>query len=100
MNNHQHDNNANELWLYFQGVTNWVKVVFPTYRKEMKGVAWGKLYNQYKDGNFDSEQLEMEVAGLMTDEEVTKKSGIYEYLLTGNEKYLNIGVFSFRQSKA
>ena len=24
--------NANELWLYFQTVINWVKVVFPNYR--------------------------------------------------------------------
>jgi hypothetical protein len=28
--------NANELWLYFNGVINWIKVVFPKYRKEMK----------------------------------------------------------------
>ena len=35
---HQHDANANALWLYFQQVISWVKVVFPKYRKEMKGV--------------------------------------------------------------
>jgi len=28
--------NANEVWLYFQNVINWVKAVFPNYRKEMK----------------------------------------------------------------
>lgn len=44
----QHEPNANELWLYFQNVINWVKVVFPKYRKEMKGVAWGTLYNEFK----------------------------------------------------
>jgi hypothetical protein len=37
----QHELNANELWLYFQNVINWVKVVFPKYRKEMKGIWWG-----------------------------------------------------------
>lgn len=36
MSKHQHDPNANELWLYYQNVINWVKVIFPNYRKEMK----------------------------------------------------------------
>ena len=36
MAKHQHEPNANELWLYFQNVISWVKVVFPRYRKEMK----------------------------------------------------------------
>jgi hypothetical protein len=38
---HQHDTNCNEIWLYFQTVINWVKVTFPNYRKEMKGLEWG-----------------------------------------------------------
>ena len=36
---HQHDPNADELWLYFQNVINWVQAKFTKYRKEMKGVA-------------------------------------------------------------
>ncbi len=47
MAEHQDDQNANELWTYFQTVINWVNVTFPKYRKEMKGVAWGRLYNKY-----------------------------------------------------
>jgi hypothetical protein len=39
MAKNQHDPNANELWLYFQAVINWVKATFPKYRKEMKGIA-------------------------------------------------------------
>ena len=42
---HQHDTNCNEIWLYFQSVINWVKVTFPHYRKEMKGLDWGIFYN-------------------------------------------------------
>ena len=34
---HQHDPNANELWLHFQNVVNWVRATFPKHRKEMKG---------------------------------------------------------------
>lgn len=33
---HQHDPNANELWLYFQSVMSWTKATFPKYRKEMR----------------------------------------------------------------
>ena len=33
MSTHQKEPNASELWLYFQNVINWVKVVFPVYRK-------------------------------------------------------------------
>ena len=51
MAQHQPEPNANELWLYFQSVINWVKAVFPNYRKEMKGIEWGFLYNEFKDKN-------------------------------------------------
>lgn len=93
MGNHQHETNANELWLYFQGVINWVKALFPKYRKEMKGLDWGLWYNKLKDGKFDSAKLEEEVSRLMQDEDVTNRRGIYEYVLFGDEKHLNIRTF-------
>ena len=99
MAEHQHKPNANELWLYFQNVMNWIKVVFPNYRKEMKGVAFGILYNEFKDKEFDSNKLEKEITKLMQDEDVTKKSGIYEYVLTRNEKYLSIRAFTDKQKR-
>ena len=85
---------ANELWTYFQSIINWVKVLFPTYRKEMKGIDWGILYNKYKDERYNSNQLEEQVKILMMDDDVTNKKGIYYYLITGDEKYLNIRAFS------
>lgn len=90
MAKHQHDPNANELWLYFQSVINWVQTVFPNYRREMKGIAWGELYNAHHGKQWDSAQLEIEIARLMQDDDVTKKKSIYAYVLTGKEKYLNI----------
>lgn len=36
----------------------------------------------------------------MEDDDVTKNSGIYEYLLDGNEKHLNIRSFSPKMSRA
>lgn len=91
---HQHDQNANELWTYFQAVINWVNLTFPNYRKEMKGVAWGPLYNRFKDVPQDTAKLEAEVSRLMRDEDVTKKSGIFDYVLSGNERALSIRAFT------
>jgi hypothetical protein len=77
---HQHDPNANELWSYFQAVISWVELTFTTYRKEMKGVDWGDLYNQFKDGLYDTAKLEDEIKALMVDDDVTSKMGIYPTL--------------------
>lgn len=99
MAEHQHEPNANELWLYFQSVINWVKAVFPTHRKEMKGVQWGFLYNQFYHKKFDSKKLEKEITKLMQDEDVTNKKGIYIYVLTREEKHLNVRAFSDNQKR-
>ena len=95
----QNEPNANELWLYFQSVINWVNIVFPCYRKEMKGISWGILYNEFKDQKYDSKKLEEEISRLMEDEDVTNKKGIYSYALTRKEKHLNIRVFSPNQKR-
>ena len=98
---HQHDKNANELWLYFQNVINWVKVVFPKYRKEMKGLPWGIFYNTYYGKKqYDGDELEKRIVELMEDEEVTSKKGIYEYLLSGNEKSLSLRSFPDKIKRA
>lgn len=99
MAENQHKPNASELWLYFNGVINWIKVVFPKYRKEMKGVDFGFLYNDFKEQEFDAKKLEEEITKLMQDEDVTKKSGIYQYVITRNEKYLNIRAFTDKQKR-
>lgn len=99
MAEHQHEPNANDLWLYFQSVINWVKAVFPYYRREMKGIEWGFLYNEYKDKKFDPKKLETEINKLMQDDDVTNKKGIYWYVLTRKEKYLNIRAFTDNQKR-
>lgn len=99
MAQNQHNVNAMELWQYFQSVINWIKVIFPNYRREMKWVSFWPLYNQYKNTFFDSNKLEQEVLKLMQDEDVTKKPGIYEYLLTWKEKFLSIRAFTDKQKR-
>ena len=91
---HQHDMTATALWSHFQSVINRVEAVFPNYRTPMKGVDWGGLYGRLKDESLDPEGLEADIVRLTIDDDVTKKAGIYPYLLTGEEKHLNIRAFS------
>ena len=99
MSTHQHDTDAKVLWNYFQAVIDWVKTVFTNYRKEMKGVPFGTLYNEFKEKKLDAKKLEKEIAKLMEDEDVTNKKGIYSYVLTRKEKFLNIRVFTEKQKR-
>ena len=86
--------NASELWQYFQIVISWVQAIFPEYRKEMKGLEWGEFYNKYHNNSYNAADLENRIKELMQDEDVTNKKGIYEYLLNGDERNLNIRAFT------
>ena len=99
MSKHQHDKDAKELWEYFQAVINWVQTVFTNYRREMKGVQFGFLYNEFKDKEFDAAKIEKEITKLMEDEDVTNKKGIYYYIMTREEKHLNIRSFTDKQKR-
>jgi hypothetical protein len=94
MASHQHDPNASALWLYFQSVITWVNSTFINKRKFMKGVEWGLLYNQYKNVVYDTKLIEKETSDLIADDDVTKKSGIYPYILCRDERHLSIRSFS------
>ncbi|MGO1971628.1 MAG: HNH endonuclease family protein [Propionibacteriaceae bacterium] len=96
---HQHDPNANPLWLYFKKVIDWVETTFPMKRSEMRSVKWGPLYNEFKDADLDPAELEKQVAALMTDPDVTSYRGVYPYLLTGDEKHLSIRAFDNRMRR-
>jgi len=93
MSQKQHDPNANKLWSYFNSIIKWVELTFPKYRKEMKGVAWGPLYDEFKDETIDSDLLETQISNLLQNEDVTKKSGVFTFVLTRDERALNIRQF-------
>jgi hypothetical protein len=99
MASHQHDANANELWMYFNSVVTWVRTTFPSYRREMKGLPWGELYNKFKDTALDSAALDKEVAELMLNIDVERKKGIYSYVLDREERHLNIRAFSDKDKR-
>lgn len=97
MADHQHDADADELWQYFQAVIDWVNRVFTNQDsgrvKMMKGLEWGKLYNEHKEDKLNAQDLEKRIVQLIEDDEVENKRGIYEYLLSGDERTLNLREF-------
>ena len=93
MGRHQHEKSAVAMWEYFQSVISWVEATFTKKRSFMKGVEWGTLYNEYKNKPLDPARIEAEVAKLVLDDDV-KNAGIYPYVLTRDEKHLNIRGFS------
>ncbi|WP_342273373.1 HNH endonuclease family protein [Spiroplasma endosymbiont of Acasis viretata] len=97
MGKHMLDKNANELWEYFNKVINWVQKTFLIIRKQMKNVDWNELFLNFKDTKINVDNLELEIKNLMSDEEVLNKVGIYKYVLTRNESYLNLRTFNESQ---
>lgn len=99
MNAHRLDPNATALWTYFKNVVDWAKLTFPVVRGPLKTVHWNELYEQFKHATLDSGALETEVKQLMQDAEVEKKSGIYEYVLTRDERVLGLRTFDDNQKR-
>lgn len=94
---HQHDENAKPLWDYFQEVIDWIEATFTnrdrSRKRLMKGHDWGKLHADCKDRTLDPDKIEVEIRKLILDDEVEKKSGIYPYILTGDETKLSLRAF-------
>jgi len=96
MDEHCKDENADELWKYFEDVMSWAKLVFGENKgraKTMREVPWGFLYNEHAHRELDSAALQSQVSKLFEDEEVQSKAGIYSYVLDGRERHLNIRAF-------
>lgn len=99
---HQHDPDANELWIYYQTVINWARTLFPKKQKGMTDAQnWGFLYNRYSQKRFNSNTLDAELKSLILDDDVTKKAGIIPYLISdrtkSDERLLSIRAFTEAQ---
>ena len=94
---HQHAPNANELWTYYRNVIQWVSDTFTVKRAIMKGLNWGALYDVYGKVTYDTKVLEDEISRLLIDDDVSAKKGIYSYVLTRNERSLNLRTFTQAQ---
>ncbi|MCM1166056.1 MAG: HNH endonuclease [Lachnospiraceae bacterium] len=104
MATHQHDKDANDLWLYFQSVIDWAKRYFPSKRKGVTDAQeWGLLYNRYRNESYNTNELEADMKRLLMDDDVTKKAGIVPYLLSErtahDERLLSIRSFTDSQKR-
>lgn len=102
---HKSDNDADELWQYFQDIISWVQKIFPKYYSDMKGLDWCHFYNEYHSNSYNSSLMNTEVKMLHEDEDVQKPKGIYEYLLCKDKdpfagRLLNLRAFDKRDKMA
>ena len=95
----QHEPSAAYEWLYFKSVIGWVETLFPKYRREMKGLEWGRLYREFGAKSYNPAALEKDVQRLMADDDVTRKGGIYEYLLSEGEQESALSIRKFTDSQ-
>lgn len=96
---HQFDPNANKLWAYYMQIITWIRSTFTKYCKEMKGLDWGAMYDEFGDNNYDTAALEKQIHNLMEDDEIMKKSGIYRYVLSGDLRDLSFRTFDKKQKR-
>ena len=92
---HQHDPNANNLWTYFQNVLNWTITNFDLkkFKKIMKGLNWALYYDKYHSTTLDTADLASRISKLILDSDVQKQMGIIPYVLTGDERHLDLRCF-------
>lgn len=102
MSEHRYDNNVDELNTYFNTVIDWVSTVFISIDSAMRGLDWGALYDAYHKNSYNPQVLDKIVKQLVADDEVAKNSGIYEYVLGGQNKpeLLSLRSFSVVDKKA
>jgi len=100
---HRFDPAIVELQTYFTSVIDWASTVFPgPPPKEMRGLEWGRLYEEYHATAYNPSEMAQEVQRLLGDPAVTNKRGIFEYLLSGgNERsLLAVRVFDDKTKQA
>jgi hypothetical protein len=95
MSRHRYDDNITELKTYFNSVIDWVSSVFIDVESEMRGIEWGRLYEQYHHQKYNPSEVSAKVKKLYGDPYIKRRKGIFEYILGGsvNTKLLNVRVF-------
>ena len=83
MSAHRRDTDCGALCTYFDAVINWAATVFPCVEREMQGLEWGRLYEEYHARPYNPQDVLAHVRRLYADPYVTQKRGIFEYILGG-----------------
>ncbi|MDA1052494.1 MAG: DUF262 domain-containing protein [Planctomycetota bacterium] len=102
MSRHRNGNNIRELKSYFNTVIDWISGVFTDVLPEMKGLEWGRLYEEYHGKSYDPKKMSREVTKLAADDCVQSGKGIFEFLLGGSvdTKLLTVRVFDTKVARA
>ena len=95
MRDHRFATNITELVNYFNSVIDWVRSVFPMVESEMKGQAWGELYERYHTRPYNPAYMKQRVEELYNDPYIKTRKGVFEFLLGGevDTKLLDVRVF-------
>ncbi len=95
MSRHRYDKNITELKNYFNSVIGWVSGIFTDVESEMRGLEWGRLYEEYHNTPYNPTKVSQEVQKLYGDPYIKNRKGIFEYILGGSvdTKLLNVRVF-------
>ena len=93
---HRTDTGISELKTYFTTVIDWAGSVFTRAPdKEMRGLEWNRLYEEYHAKAYNPTAVDSRVEELRASPAVHDAKGIYEYVLSGESKpnLLNVRVF-------
>jgi 5-methylcytosine-specific restriction endonuclease McrA len=95
MSRHRNDTNITELKTYFNSVIDWVSSLFMDVESEMRGLEWGRLYEEYHKKSYDPKKVSEEVRRLYGDSYVKNRKGIFEFILGGSidTKLLEVRIF-------
>jgi hypothetical protein len=95
MSNHRNDTHINEVRTYFNTVIDWVSSVFRDVEGEMRGLEWGRLYEEHHSKPYSPDEVSRQVQALYADGYVKNRKGIFEFVLGGSvdTKLLDVRIF-------
>lgn len=102
MSRHRFDSNIKEVKTYFNTVLDWVSGTFIDVEDEMRGLEWGRLYEDYHDKSYSPRELTEKIQELYGDPYVKNRKGIWEFVLGGsqNPNLLDVRVFDEATKKS
>jgi hypothetical protein len=95
MSQHRKNKNINEIKTYFNSVIDWVSAVFIDVENEMRGLEWGRLYEEYHNTSYNPKKISEKLKELYADPYIKNRRGIFEYILGAckDTKLLEVRVF-------
>lgn len=102
MSRHRFDADIDGVKTYFTAVIDWAGTVFTSVEREMRGLEWGRLYEEYHSTAYDPVEVEAAVRRLYGDPYVKSRRGVFEYILGGckDTTLLDVRVFDAATSRS